>query len=341
VSYFTNNKLVYWPQTPEYLRGLPITPVTWELDTTTVCNQNCPGCVGNRNGVFNLPPHEASKIVNDIIEAGGQGLILTGGGDPILNRDALMSVLGKMPTLLLTNGETFTPEYAREVLPHLVGVRFSLDAYSGGSASQWRGITAPRWHKTLENIEATVAIKKELGLDVTIGAAFLTDQERNAGILSFADIADALGVDFAQYRPMLWSTTAQQQPDWDYPVFSEFYDLAHSRYPDLVCCSQQKYDRMAAGTTARDYSKCNMGRFASTIGADGKMYFCCHTRYMPSFCLGDLNETPLAEILASNRIEEMREQMTFEVCPTLCRGDAINRVVTDMVDNRPDHIMFL
>lgn len=340
-TYFTKNKLAYWEQSAGYLRGEPVVPVTWELDLTTTCNQACPGCSGNRFFPTTMTPEQAVQTVEWIKGAGAKGLILTGGGDPTIARRQLIAVMGMMPTLLFTHGELFDEELARAVLPHLEGIRFSLDAYSGNTAIKWRGITPQRWETTLENIERAVAIKKELGLTLPIGAAYLTDKERNGGILSFADIANALGVDYAQYRPMLWSTAKQELPDWDYPSFKELYDIAKGRYPEMVTCSQQKYDLIASGEAKRPYSKCHTGRFATTVGADGKVYFCCHTRYMPSFCLGDLKTETLEEIFASDRVEQMQEKMSFEVCPVLCRGDAINRVVTDMQDNQPDHLMFL
>jgi len=339
--YFTANKLAYWERSATYLKGGCIVPVTWELDLTTACNQACPGCSGNRFFNVSLSPDEATRIVKEIADVGGEGLILTGGGDPTMNREGLLAVLGILPMLLLTHGELFDEELARVVLPHLEGIRFSLDAYDDESAVRWRGITPERWQKTLGNIRRAVAIKRELGLTLPIGTAYLTDRERNAGIPHFADLSKALGADYAQYRPMLWSTANQQQPDWDYPVFEELYGRAESHYPDMVTCSRQKYDRMANGTTGRPYERCHAGRFTSTIGADGKLYFCCHTRYMPSFSFGDLKTEKLADILRTERIENIRDRMTMEVCPLLCRGDSINRVITDMQEKKPNHLMFL
>ena len=340
-KYFTNNKLAYWSRSSDYLNGERIIPVTWELDLTTRCNQDCPGCTGNRFFGAQLEPSEAIDYVKQIRELGGQGLILTGGGDPTVNRKALMAVMGMMPTLLFTHGELFDEELANAVLPNLKGIRFSLDAYDAETAHKNRGITPERWAKTLDNIRKSVEVKKQLGLNLPIGVAYLTDKERNRGILKFADVANDLGVDYAQCRPMLWSTSQQKQHDWDFQEFQRIYNEASNRYPDLMTCSSQKYEHIDKGTEKRCYPKCHTGRFASTIGADSKVYFCCHTRYMESFALGDLKKESLREIFSQDRVEQMRDKMSFEVCPILCRGDSINRTVTEMQENKPEHLMFL
>jgi len=255
--------------------------------------------------------------------------------------EGILAVLGILPTLLFTNGELFDAGLAKEVLPQLEGMRFSLDAYDSETAQRWRGIPEKRWNTVLENVMAAVQLKKKEGWDTTIGAGYLTDAERNPGIRKFAALCKKLGVDYAQCRPMLWTTKNQQAPDWGFEEYTEQYLKARYDVGELLTSSYQKYDLMLNDNVKRPYTKCHAGSFASTIGADGKLYFCCHTRYMPEFCLGDLREESILSIFESGRVQQIRDTMSFEKCPLLCRGDAINRMVDDLLKNRPHHLEFL
>ena len=338
--YLSGNKLLYWEHLARYLRGEKVIPITWELDLTTACNQDCPNCSGNRRAEHTLKSVEATELVERVRDAGGKGLILTGGGEPTMNRGGLFAVLGILPTLLFTNGELFDEALACKVLPKLKGIRFSLDAYDYLTAERWRGISSNRWDMVVSNLKHVCELKRDMLLSATVGSGYLTDASRISGIPLFADISACCGVDYAQCRPILWTMKQQQVPDWQHETYRSMFDRVKAKYPCLTE-SFHKYELMAKGEVERIYEKCHAGRFASTIGADAKLYFCCHTRYMPDFCLGDLRKQSIEDIFQSGRVEEIRDNMSFECCPLLCRGDAINRGIQALLDGKPDHLEFL
>lgn len=338
--YITGSKLAYWEHLPAYLRGERVIPVTWEMDVTTVCNHKCPGCSGNIRDCSLLSPVDAERIVRAIKDLGGKGLILTGGGEPTTNKDALIAALGHLPTLLFTNGELFDEDFARQVMGYLSGLRFSLDAYDYDTAEKWRGISPERWDAVLANLKMACGLKKEMGSNIVIGSGYLTDEERIDGIPLFAEVSQSCGVDYAQCRPMLWTIANQETPKWDLSSFDSVYDSAADSF-ECLTKSEHKYSLMRNNDVSRHYEKCHAGRFASTIGADMKVYFCCHTRYIKDFCLGDLKTQTIEQIFKSGRLEEIRDNMDFSLCPALCRGDAINRGVQSLIDGKPEHLEFL
>jgi len=340
-KFFTSKKLLYWDCLADFLRGNQIVPVTWEMDLTLRCNQNCENCVAGKKGGASLSPGKALKLVQDVRDLGGKGLILTGGGDPSLNPEGIDAVAGIMPMLLFTNGQQLDEAMMRRVLPKLEGIRISLDACDEGSAARWRGIKPEAWKKMIENTAMLVQMRNELGCDTVIGTGYLTNAERNRGIPEFARISTECGVDYAQCRPMhMPPEKFGQDMIWGVEKFVRIFRDAKAKFPVLTQ-SEQKYSLMVAGEAERTYETCYMGHWASTIGADGKLYFCCHTRYLPEFCVGDLNTQSLREILQSGKIQEIQDTMNFDMCPELCRGDAINRVLDEIIGDPVTHKEFL
>ena len=340
-KFFTNKKLLHWSSLADFLSGKSVVPITWELDLTLKCNQKCTDCVAGAKGGTSMSAMQALSLAKQVRDVGGKGLILTGGGDPSLNPKGIEAVAGIMPMLLFTNGQDLDETMMRRILPKFEGVRISLDAYDEKSAEKWRGIKPEAWHKMVENTAMLVRLRNELGCSTVIGTGYLTNAERNVGITEFARISTECGVNYAQCRPMhMPPEKFGQDIVWGIEKFVRIFKKAKEQYPVLTQ-SEQKYSLMIAGDAERTYKTCHMGHFASTIGADGKLYFCCHTRYVPEFCVGDLNEQSLQEILQSGRIQEIQDTMSFEMCPELCRGDAVNRVLDEIIGDPVNHKEFL
>ena len=69
------------------------------------------------------------------------------------------------------------------------------------------------------------------------------------------------------------------------------------------------------------YTKCHSAYFDMIIGADAKVYTCCHFKYNPKYCYSDLSNTGLVE--ASHNIQA---DVTTD-CFTNCKMDALNQFI--------------
>jgi len=322
----------------EWLKTGTPRPVTFELDITNACNHRCPSCFGfhpaldaSRMGFADI-----KNILAQIAELGAKAVTFTGGGEPLAHPQALPALaharsLG-LDVALITNGSALTPEAAEVILTNCVWTRISLDAASPEVFQKMHGLNGNAYHKVLANIRELCAQKAKSSSRCTIGIGFLTSRQSRADTYGFSRIGRELGVDYAQYRPLL---RRHGEPDIDYLEGKEIADMTRGRCDFSneryhVLCSEHKYRQISAGTIARSYAACYGQHFATVIGADMKVYVCCHMRGLAKYCLGDLRRETLRGIWYSQRRQETAQSIDFKDCPPLCRCDSFNRILWDI-----------
>jgi MoaA/NifB/PqqE/SkfB family radical SAM enzyme len=312
-------------------------PITMELDLTNLCNQACPHCFGYapERDAARLHREEALRVIDGIKAAGARGLTFTGGGDPLVSPFCLEAVVHARRVGLdvgfITNGQALNEAKSRVLLESCEWVRVSLDAATPEVYRLTHGMDAAAWAKVQDNVRALTRLKRELGSRCTVGAGFLTSAETKRDIFSFAELCAGLGVDYAQYRPLL---RRHGEPEIDYSddeVLAEMERAARLSRPGYrVLHSQNKYELIAAGKLDRDYGKCHGQNFAGVIAADKKMYVCCHMRGVEKYCIGDLSNDTVAQVWSSERRRRVAESVDFADCPPLCRCDSFNGILWRM-----------
>ena len=113
ISYLNQNKIfTHLDRLSEWLKKGTTKPITIEIDPTNICNHNCPECAGNKF----CPQCELSlvfmkKTINQISPF-CKGLVFTGGGEPLYNKDTLNAIsYAKKKGInigLVTNGSLLT-----------------------------------------------------------------------------------------------------------------------------------------------------------------------------------------------------------------------------------------
>ena len=66
------------------------TLIVTELDLTNRCNNKCPGCCGVNGNGKELSRHQVDLVIKSIANIGGQGVILSGGGEPLISPQFVM-----------------------------------------------------------------------------------------------------------------------------------------------------------------------------------------------------------------------------------------------------------
>lgn len=322
----------------EWLAGGPSRPVTVELDMTNVCNQKCPHCFGfyPERDQARMCLAEAKAVLEQLKAAGARGVTFTGGGDPTVNPDTPAAVLHARSLGLdvgfITNAQKLSEETAEVLVRSCVWVRVSLDAATPEVFRLTHGMAAPEFEKVLDNVRALVRLKRALGSAVTIGAGFLTSPKTKADVYPFAKLCRELGVDYAQYRPLL---RRHGEPEQDYSDDGVLEDMLRAR-ADFetpryrVLCSEHKYRLIAEGALERPYKKCYGQEFAAVVGADRKMYVCCHMRGVPKYEIGDLNVNTVTEVWDSEKRKTIADTVDFKDCPPLCRCDSFNQILWEL-----------
>ncbi len=303
------------------------TLIVTELDLTNRCNNRCPGCCGVNGNRAELSQHQVDLIVAGIADMGGKGVILSGGGEPLISPQFTYAVheLKKrgIKLGLNSNGLALTEELAHLISENFEYFRISLDAASPELYLKTHGMPAASFQKTVENIRMFARIKSKLNSPVSFGAGFLTSRDTEVEMEDFVHLVRDSGADFAQFRPFIGD---------QYDITEEYLRLKETyESPTFsVRASVQKYREMKDGGK-RDYDRCHGMFFSTVVTADAKVFSCLHHRQEEEHFLGQIDDgTSLADIFRSARMREVYEHIDCSKCPALCRNDVFNRTLNTL-----------
>ena len=330
--------LAHLDRVEEWLEAGISRPITYELFMTNICNNRCPRCFGfcdRVNRKDSLTEDEARDFVYQIKEFGGRGLTFTGGGEPLCNPHTIKAVeyakgIG-LDVGFITNGLSIDEDVAKVLLRNCTWLRISLDAATSEMYEFTHGMDGEAFEKVLDNIRLLVKIKKELNTDCTLGTGYLTSSETKKEIYKFALLCKTLGVDYAQFRPLL-KIFGRQERGYSYNSKKEIIGeikkaIKLSKDDYQILYSQHKYDSIVYNGNSRSYEECYGHHFATVIGPDKKMYICCHLAGVERYCIGDLNKMSLKEIWYSEQRKRVDENIALEHCIYLCRCNTFNTIL--------------
>ena len=354
MSFLIPNKVLYHPKRlAQWLETGDTIPINVKIDLTNVCNHNCPGCTG-----FGLIPisevfgdkqdfDSLYKTMEQLKDFGVKGINFTGGGEPTLYKrfaDITRHAyeLG-LEIGLISNGSFFQRLPMEEILEMFLWVRISLDGFDEESHKRTHGSKA-RFARTIENMNRLAKIKKEQNLDVTLGAAYLTNQfaDLDRNCYKFVEIVKDTGFDYAQVRPSFghfFDYDAIKIEEW-----KEMFKKLRSYETDSfkVFSNEKKYEKIFAGNTDRTYTSCHSQSFKSTaITATGDVYVCCTLSGIPSGYIGNINKQTFEEIWNGETRKKMLKNLDVSKCPKLCIGDELNEFLESYSKNEPMHKNFL
>lgn len=317
-------------------------PVTYELDMTNICNSKCHFCFGffeQKKHQVSISFSRAKCILNQIKKFGGKAVTFTGGGDPLCNKDTIKAVkyakkIG-LDVGFITNGILLNKENIVDIVENCVWIRVSLDAATKETYLKTHCLNSNIFELVISNIKLLVKEKKKQKKDITIGVGFLTYDKTINEIIEFAKLSSKLGVDYAQYRPLLKRYIEKEfnAKDQDTIVnnIKEAYKYSNKKFS--VVSSIHKYKMISEKNYVRQYDVCYGHNFATVIAADQKMYLCCHMRGVQKYCIGDLSKNTLKEIWYSKQREKVFKNINFKDCPLLCRCDSFNTILFNMQKN--------
>jgi len=215
---------------------------------TNACGHRCPGCFGfhpERDRAA-MSIAEAESVIRQARDLGVRGLTFTGGGEPLMNPATLDAVRYAAESGLdvgfITNGQRLDAGAADVLLESCVWIRVSLDAASPEVFRRTHGMGSAEFERALENTRALARRKRETGSRTTVGIGLLTSPETKQDIRAFAALGRELGVDYAQYRPLLRRHGGDEVDYSDPGILEEMLRAARdfSTREYKVVCSEHK-----------------------------------------------------------------------------------------------------
>ena len=141
------------------------TLITAEIDMTNYCNNRCPNCAGFRDRQTSLTYNEAIDYIDQLIDMGLQGIVFTGGGEPLCNPDTLRVVeyvFNKGIDIgFVTNGLALDEKNSSELVKCCTWIRISLDASTKETYKLTHGMDENCFEQVLENIGILVKENKK------------------------------------------------------------------------------------------------------------------------------------------------------------------------------------
>jgi len=317
------------------LRG-KTTPITLEVDPTLSCNHRCPNCTfpNIKRNPRVLSRHVQDKILHGLKASNIKGMIISGGGEPCMfNRlgEFVKSVSELGIDITLTSNGQLIHKHFHNLMHGLKRIRFSIDAASPESFMFTHGMEATYYYQVLENLRSAVAYKRENRLEIDIGVSFLMCEHNYREVESAIRMYEKIGVNFLHFKPMqYWDRRTKRYYYKPIPGLDEIFSNISEYKSGGFRVSYSRENYYTASRPDIDYAVCHGAFFDVIIGADGKAYTCCHFKYNPKYCYGDLHQENLKSI-----INKVKAQLTDDCFPN-CKMDALNQFVEYTVYNKDE-----
>jgi len=346
-------------------RGERIAPITIDMALTRACNFGCHYCyamlqendrkVINREVIFNF--------LEDCAEIGVKGISLVSDGESTISPVFVDTVrrgheLG-LSMAVGTNGFVLNRRKLEEILPHLTYVRINISAGERKRYAEIMGVKEAWFDRVVQNIRDMVDIKKQQGLDVTIGLQMVLMPEYEDQIMPLAKLGKELRPDYLVIKHC--SDNEDGDLGVNYGGYSRMFDTlrAAEALSDDEYSVQVKWSKIEA-EGKRSYQRCYGAPFMIQISGSGLIAPCgmlFNERYK-KFHIGNICDERFGDLWRSDRYWEVMNYIAGpefnaqRMCGSLCLQHKVNEVLDgymkgqvelpDLADQQPPmHLNFV
>jgi len=343
------HKLLWHKERVEaWLRGEKIAPITIDCALTRACSYNCVYCYGTlqENKGHNLSKEAIFRFLDDAAEIGVKGVSFVSDGESTLSPYIYGAILhGKANGLdmaLGTNGFALKDERLEEILPALTYIRFNISAGTPERYSYIHGVDEKAFEKVKNTIKKSVEIKKQKGLDVTIGLQMVLMPDFIDDVIPLALLGKELGVDYLVIKHC--SDDENGSLGVDYSRYDEkLLDILRKaeKFSDENYMVKAKWSKILS-KGKRSYSKCYGAPFILQMSGSGLVAPCgmlFNDKYKEKTHIGNICEKSFKEISQSDRYWEVMNYIAsddFDArkdCGTLCLQHKVNEFLWNLKEN--------
>lgn len=339
----------------EWQEGKRIAPLHIDFGITTGCNMACTYCYGviqGRTGEkqrYDMPKEAILRFLKDAKEVGVRSIAFIGEGENTLN-PALPECLTYAREIgldcsLATNGMALPEDdqVLEEMLRALVWIRFNISAASDSSFKKIHRVDELALVR--KNIDRCVKLKKEKGLEITIGMQMVLVHENVEDIVPLAQMGRDLDVDYLVIKP------CSDSPDkrLDAPT-KEYLDM-NDELEKAEALSTATYNvvvkwQKVNNSGYKDFDVCHGTEFLLGISGSGAVFPCGHWFNIRSheFIMGNIVEQSFKDILKSEKYWQAQQKIkcvnVHKECESNCRQYYISKFLYKL-KNVPDHVNFI
>lgn len=324
-------------------------PITLDVDPVAgSCQSKCPNCTFPSSTKQLLDFNLYLETLKEFKQLGGKAVTFTGGGEPLLHPQFCEMVEKAreygLAVGLITNGLALTKDKCEKILPHLNWIRFSVDAGTAETYKTTHGLRPRSFQSLISNMKYACGLKNKLDLKTTIGASYLIEMFDEADVRTIIQLGKNIGLDYVNFKPMQISDP-KTVGGWSYRLeeltkAKDFFD-AFENYGEnfRVYFTRFSPQMFKPGSIEYRESPVCFGQYASlSLGADGRIYICCHKKYGKDGEIGDLNVESLEEILKKE--SEARNINPINSCLQACKFEGLNETIYRILNGKkPDKVM--
>ena len=298
-------------------------PITADIYLNNFCNNRCSWCVFNRwerePGAVGMSFEDFKKYSDRLLQLGVQGMILTGGGEPTINRD-FDKITAYLEEHHIHYGINTNFNVLKFIKPDYI--KISLDGYDEDSYEAIRGVRA--YNQTIDNIKAYIEYKRQRSPKTSVGIQKVVTSSED--IERFYEAHKGLDVDYIVYRPVE-STLGKY-----YKHHGTLLDAIHSleKINELKEKDERVVENYKWNNLSTRFEKCSAHWAQIALNEKGEVIYCCHKPY-----------EVVGHILDDGIIEKYAAAKTnMSMCDIPCRMTAPN-IAFDLISNPVKNEQFI
>ena len=333
------------------------------------CDLACPGCISGdllNNKSLNFSDYTILDIAKQIIDLGVKGVVLIGGGEPLLPK-----VMGEVIKLfgqndvhigITTNG-TMIGRYLNEISEYVNWTRVSVDASSDEMFKYLRPNRGgkSKFKLVIDNKKMLVKLKKKNSVGFSLirteadGNATIETLRKgnhkhlvNETIISKSNIDEIFTA--AKLSKDIGCNYFELKPSYDLDEhalinhgaetinrikneLNKCYDLEDNTFKILKSIGLKYLLSNQSLSQPKSYNNCPIAELRTLITPSG-VYVCPYKRGDNNFKIGDLRENNLKKIWASDKRKNVMEKLNPSIhCTSHCIRDESNKFINNFDTN--------
>ena len=346
-----------------WLAGERVAPITIDCALTRSCTFNCHFCYAT------LQDNDAKKITQDVIyrflddsaEIGVKGISFVSDGEstcsPHLTNAILRGKSNGIDMALGTNGYLLTPAQLEIIMPALTYLRFNISAGHLDRYKEIHGVGDIEFKRVIANIRSSVALKKKMGLPVTIGLQMVMMPQYGDQVLPLTALGRHLGVDYLVIKHCSDDEDGSLGVDYSkYEALTDTLKFAEGFSTEDYQVSAKWSKIMSEGK--RRYRHCYGPPLIAQFSGSGLVAPCgmLFAEKYKKYHIGNIAEQSFKEMWESDRYWEVMDLIASEkfdartMCGTLCLQHKCNEYLWDMKNGgemkapegeEPQHVNFI
>ena len=296
-----------------------------------------------------LQDNDAKRITQDVIyrflddsaEIGVRGISFVSDGEstcsPHLTNAILRGKSNGIDMALGTNGFLLTEEQLEIIMPHLTYLRFNISAGHLERYCEIHGVGKAEFRRVIANIRSSVALKKKMGLPVTIGLQMVMMPQYGDQVLPLTALGSHLGVDYLVIKHCSDDEDGSLGVDYSkYEALTSTLQAAEGFSTEDYQVSAKWSKIMSEGK--RQYSKCYGPPLIAQFSGSGLVAPCgmLFAEKYKKYHIGNIAEQSFKKMWESDRYWEVMDLIASNkfdaktMCGTLCLQHKCNEYLWDL-----------